>query len=460
MRRLRAIIISLSFFAAVAAGFFGTSAALAQSAASTNAAGAPATLQLEIPIPVSPLEQGVSNAGGAVSDVSQYIGRIYNFAIGIVGLIAAVMMIIGGFQYLTSAGDAGKIGAAKKRITDAIIGLVLMLGSYALLNTINPALLAFKPLSNDVKDVTTELALDVLPWCEDLAAKGTVITQYDYSTGKPGGHESNCGDVGSFEDKNTQFFCIFRGDNPSDPSTTCKADLTEISSTATGIRVHQDVPEPKLCFPSPLYKQAFIKKRMADFMAGKVDPKSGVLKPPPLAFCSSCAFLGVFFTPSKANPNGSAPNPSLCTLYETMANKGPFDTSAGARQKTGIFGTKYTQYCAFDASIPGCASSVIECKDRSDGECDDYDSEPLYYDAVDPDNGNRFTTGWWIQPGHISDDEGDLASHPGHLSDVCFANPCNYGTGCKGSSSIVAKIRTVSRIIDSGIAGIQNCVSN
>jgi hypothetical protein len=209
MRRTRAIIISLSLFAAMAAGSFGTSAALAQSAASTNDAGAPATLKMEVPIPVSPLEQGVTNAGvGVVSDISQYIGRIYNFAIGVVGLIAAVMMIIGGFQYLTSAGDAGKIGAAKKRITDAIIGLVLMLGSYALLNTINPALLAFKPLSSAIDKNAIKTQINFIPWCDDLVDPADPTKRPEVL---PLADTADCGTIGTYKVGNGTSYCLFRG---------------------------------------------------------------------------------------------------------------------------------------------------------------------------------------------------------------------------------------------------------
>jgi hypothetical protein len=44
-----------------------------------------------------------------------------------VGIAAAVLMIvIGGFQWMTSAGDPGKISAAKERIFAAILGLIII----------------------------------------------------------------------------------------------------------------------------------------------------------------------------------------------------------------------------------------------------------------------------------------------------------------------------------------------
>lgn len=72
--------------------------------------------------------------------LANYITGIYSYAIGIATVVAAVMAVIGGFQYLTAGGDAGRVKAAKERITDAIAGVILTLGAFALLNTVSPSL--------------------------------------------------------------------------------------------------------------------------------------------------------------------------------------------------------------------------------------------------------------------------------------------------------------------------------
>ncbi len=51
-------------------------------------------------------------------------------------LILFVMLVIGAFKYLTSAGDQEKLGAAKKTITYAFLGLFLFMSSYLILNVI------------------------------------------------------------------------------------------------------------------------------------------------------------------------------------------------------------------------------------------------------------------------------------------------------------------------------------
>ncbi len=71
-------------------------------------------------------------------DLGEYLSNLYQYGVGIAGMLAAVMMMIGGFQYLTAGGDAEKVSKGKRRITDALIGLFLTMGAYLLLNTINP----------------------------------------------------------------------------------------------------------------------------------------------------------------------------------------------------------------------------------------------------------------------------------------------------------------------------------
>jgi hypothetical protein len=51
-------------------------------------------------------------------------------------LILFVMLVIGAFSYLTSAGDQEKIAGAKKTITYAFVGLILFMSSYLILNII------------------------------------------------------------------------------------------------------------------------------------------------------------------------------------------------------------------------------------------------------------------------------------------------------------------------------------
>ena len=62
------------------------------------------------------------------------IGNILNAVIGILGLVCVVVMIIGGINYMTSAGDAGKVKKGKDTILYGLIGLVVCVLAFALVN--------------------------------------------------------------------------------------------------------------------------------------------------------------------------------------------------------------------------------------------------------------------------------------------------------------------------------------
>jgi hypothetical protein len=64
------------------------------------------------------------------------IGCLYTDVVELSGISALLMIIIGGFFWLTSAGDVGKIGTAKDMIFSAIIGLLIVLASYLILTVI------------------------------------------------------------------------------------------------------------------------------------------------------------------------------------------------------------------------------------------------------------------------------------------------------------------------------------
>lgn len=81
---------------------------------------------------------GTGDLSGA--DLSTYIRSLYNIALIIVTLSAVLMLSIGGFMYLTSAGNTAAMGSAKEVITDSIIGLVIALCAWLILYVINPDL--------------------------------------------------------------------------------------------------------------------------------------------------------------------------------------------------------------------------------------------------------------------------------------------------------------------------------
>lgn len=70
------------------------------------------------------------STGGASSTVK----AVVNFILWVVGIVAVLMFIWGGWKYITSSGDAGKLQSAKSTILYAAIGLVVVLFAYAIVS--------------------------------------------------------------------------------------------------------------------------------------------------------------------------------------------------------------------------------------------------------------------------------------------------------------------------------------
>ncbi|PIR03308.1 MAG: hypothetical protein COV60_00930 [Candidatus Magasanikbacteria bacterium CG11_big_fil_rev_8_21_14_0_20_43_7] len=72
--------------------------------------------------------------------IGDFIQTIYRYGIVAAGILSVVMIMAAGFIWITSGGNAERIGSAQKKIAGSVIGLVLITLSYTLLNTLNPAL--------------------------------------------------------------------------------------------------------------------------------------------------------------------------------------------------------------------------------------------------------------------------------------------------------------------------------
>lgn len=66
------------------------------------------------------------------SDIRVVITRIINVAMGFLGIVAVLIILWGGFTWMTAGGNEEKVGEAKKIITAGIIGLIIVISSYAI----------------------------------------------------------------------------------------------------------------------------------------------------------------------------------------------------------------------------------------------------------------------------------------------------------------------------------------
>lgn len=419
------------------AGAFSSAPVFAQTAGNPPPGSAPPkdertpiSTEIPLPVPSAALTPGSTPervadylTAGRVEDLAQYIGIIYNFLISIVGMVAAVMMIIAGFQYLTSAGDSGKIGAAKSRIANAFIGLVLALGAWTLLNTINPKLLQLK--LPDFRKVQTELSY--MPWCEEIQkgdpSKGIAGVPVTPASG------TECGNIGTYKQGSSDLYCVYYG--------SCRVKMDKLRDDGT-MRTHT-------CFQRADNTAA----KLRDLAVRNPDAKVG--------YCKACAQL----TKKTLSQMGYTDPQSGCVAWMVQTVDWRMKDDPNQR---------FWDYCAMTENntlYPGCMQANVDCqaandnedlggsdKDCSDGSnecgCEGYDDQPTpAYPLKDFPVDENLT-----KPGNIKVASGrndTLDSYQLHLAAVCFWNPCknyldpdsgkqSFIRGCRNDNGLVMKL--------------------
>lgn len=70
------------------------------------------------------------------TDANPLIVSVVNLLLYIVGIVAVIMIIVGGMKYLTSSGDSGKVTSAKNTVVYAVVGLLVAIFSWVIVNLI------------------------------------------------------------------------------------------------------------------------------------------------------------------------------------------------------------------------------------------------------------------------------------------------------------------------------------
>ena len=76
-------------------------------------------------------DAGLAGDGKGLTD---NVTTIINAIIAVLGILAVIVIILGGVQYMTSNGDAGKVKKAKDTILYGVIGLIIVILSDAIVN--------------------------------------------------------------------------------------------------------------------------------------------------------------------------------------------------------------------------------------------------------------------------------------------------------------------------------------
>lgn len=99
------------------------------------------SLMVLITMPVLALAQ----AGGLVpcsgpdcntNDVVGFANRVIEYLITALGIIAVIVMVVAGFKMVTSAGDEGAWRSAKDMFTNVVIGIILILAAWLIVDTV------------------------------------------------------------------------------------------------------------------------------------------------------------------------------------------------------------------------------------------------------------------------------------------------------------------------------------
>ncbi len=124
-------------------------------------------------VPLAPITaQGVSLD---TSNLTKFLISLVKLTIAASAALAVLMVIVGGVQYMSTDAFSGKSDAGK-RIRNALFGFLLVMVSYLVLQTINPALVDFSVLNND-------LGVSSAANMQDDSANQKVISDYNIGSG-------------------------------------------------------------------------------------------------------------------------------------------------------------------------------------------------------------------------------------------------------------------------------------
>ncbi|HPN67822.1 MAG TPA: hypothetical protein PLZ62_04150 [bacterium] len=86
------------------------------------------------------LEDNIKTPFSGDTTIIDIIGNVINYAFIIVGILSVFFIIIGGFQYVVSGGNDEKTKKAVSTITYAVVGLIIVFVSYAIIELVKKAI--------------------------------------------------------------------------------------------------------------------------------------------------------------------------------------------------------------------------------------------------------------------------------------------------------------------------------
>jgi 3D (Asp-Asp-Asp) domain-containing protein len=209
---------------------------------------------LNVPIPGLNLEGSVTNANGMVSSnlLGLYVQAAYRFLLVAGSIMAVVMLMVGGLQYVTSGGSSKRVEKAKERIRNAIIGLVLLFAAFDLAFLLDPATVMFKPLIvESVPQIANDIRADYM-LAESQISGGASVSQTDIERFKAMSKPSQTELENGVQFFITSYYAPAYGDTQGDLSFECNIAM-QCSCPDSPVSGRKNAPqEAKTCYSKGL----------------------------------------------------------------------------------------------------------------------------------------------------------------------------------------------------------------
>lgn len=72
------------------------------------------------------------SSGLGQADLQSTAGGLIRVFLGLLGIIAVIIVLLGGFKWMTASGNEDKVGEAKRLLIAGVIGLAIILSAYAI----------------------------------------------------------------------------------------------------------------------------------------------------------------------------------------------------------------------------------------------------------------------------------------------------------------------------------------
>ena len=126
MTKVTNILLGLAWASFLVMGLMSAATALPASAQTTFAPGSPS----------GALNQaaGETTLAGGEDQVFVTIGNVVNIILGLLGIVFFILLLWAGFIWMTARGDTDKVAEATRMITQAVVGIIIILSAFAISN--------------------------------------------------------------------------------------------------------------------------------------------------------------------------------------------------------------------------------------------------------------------------------------------------------------------------------------